>query len=172
MAPAGSRWTQGQDLSQARGYVTPAVLGTNVYAIGGDVNVGGTLFAQMAVEASANGTGAWNPRAALTEACDESQAFGWSSGFLDNTIILAGCGQWRGTNSWATVGHLNDNRRNHAGSWLGAAGSSPMYILGGYGQASGFIDPTQTSEIGPATTRTTGGSGSPAPRAGTGVSTT
>jgi hypothetical protein len=47
-----------------------------------------------------------------------------------------------------------------------------MYILGGYGQASGFIDPIQTSELGPATTRTVVGGGSSAPRAGTGVSTT
>jgi hypothetical protein len=183
MAPAGSRWTQGQNLSQARGYVTPAVLGTDVYAIGGDLNIAGSLFAQTAVEASANGTGAWNPKASITEPCDESQAFGWSSGYLANTIVLAGCGQWpnavpdvlqydAGTNSWATVGQLNDNRRNHAGSWLGAAGSSPMYILGGYGQASGFIDPIQSSEIGPATTRPVLGGSPFAPHAGTGVSTT
>lgn len=184
MAPAGSRWTQGQNLSQARGYITPAVLGADVYAIGGDVNVGGSLFAQPTVEASANGTGAWNPRAPLTEPCDESQAFGFSSGFLANTIILAGCGQWpnavpdvlqydAGTDTWAIVGRLNDNRRNHAGARLGTAGSSPMYILGGYGEASGFIDPIQTSEIGPATTRTVVGGGSSShPPAGAGASTT
>src|SRR6266536_1395709 len=176
MAAAGSRWTQGGDLNVARGYITPAVLGNKVYAIGGDLNIAGSLFAQQTVEASTGGP--WDDAgvADLPEGCDESQAFGFSSGYLANSIILAGCGQWPnavpdvlqydvGTNSWATVGQLNDNRRNHAGSWLGAAGSSPMYILGGYGQASGFIDPIQSSEIGPSTTRPVLGGDSSAPKA-------
>ena len=163
-APAGSRWTQGQNLSLARGYITAAVLGGKVYAIGGDQNIGGALFAQTTSESSVNGTGSWVPTAPLTEACDESQAFGLTSGSLANTIILAGCGQWpsavpdvlqydAGANTWAVVGALNDTRRNQAGAFLGTAGSSPMYILGGYGSASGFIDPIQSSEIGPATFR-------------------
>ena len=70
-------------------------------------------------------------------------------------------------NSWSTVGTLNENRRNHAGAWLGATVQSTMYILGGYNQATSFIDPTLTSELGPATTRPSagGGSSSPAPKA-------
>jgi len=166
MAAAGSRWTQGGDLNVARGYITPAVLGNKVYAIGGDLNIAGSLFAQQTVEASTGGP--WDDAgvADLPEGCDESQAFGFSGGPLANSIILAGCGQWPNAvpdvlqydsvgNAWAVVGRLTDNRRNHAGSWLGAVGNSPMYILGGYGEASSFIDPIQTSEIGPALVRPT-----------------
>jgi len=43
MAPAGSRWTQGGNLAVASGYITPAVLGGKVYAIGGDLNIGGAF---------------------------------------------------------------------------------------------------------------------------------
>ncbi len=39
-----------------------------------------------------------------------------------------------------------------------------MYILGGYSEASSFIDPTLTSEVGPATTRPTVGGESSAPQ--------
>jgi hypothetical protein len=169
-AAAGSRWTQGPDLTQARGYITPAVLGNTVYAIGGDLNIAGSLFAQTTVEASVGGTGAYTPKTPLPEPCDETQAFPWTTGSLANTIIVAGCGNWPNAtpdvlqydtvaNTWMIVGALNDNRRNHAGSWLGATGASAMYILGGYGQQSGFIDPIQSSEIGPATTRPVAGGG-------------
>jgi len=170
MAAAGSRWTQGSNLTVARGYITPAVLGSTVYAIGGDINSGGLLFAQQTVDASVGG-GPWNGVASLPEGCDESQAFGWTGGGLANKVILAGCGQWPNAvpdvlqydsvaNTWSVVGQLNDNRRNQAGAWLGTAGQSTMYILGGYGQASGFIDPIQTSELGPALSKPTVGGGS------------
>jgi hypothetical protein len=165
MAPAGSRWTQGPDLNVARGYITPAVLGNTVYAVGGDLNIAGSLFAQPTVEASVGG-GPWNDAgvADLPEPCDESQAFGFTGGALVNSIVLAGCGQWPNAvpdvllfdsagNTWSIVGRLTDNRRNHAGSWLGASGNSAMYILGGYGEASSFIEPIMTSEIGPSLTR-------------------
>jgi hypothetical protein len=171
MAAPGSKWTQGPSLNLARGYITPAVLGNTVYAIGGDINIGGIPTAQSIVEASVNG-GPWNDAgvADLPEVCDESQAFGWTGGALANKIVLAGCGQWPNAvpdvllydsvaNTWAVVGQLNDNRRNHAGSWVGATGNSTMYILGGYGQASGFIDPIQSSELGPALAKPTGTAG-------------
>ena len=164
MAPAGSRWTQGSDLNLARGYITPAVIGDTVYAIGGDVNSAGSLIPQQTVEASAGGP--WDDAgvADMPQPCDESQAFGFTGGPLANSIVLAGCGQWpsavpdvlqydSAANSWSIVGSLNDNRRNHAGAWLGASGNSAMYILGGYGEESGFIDPIQTSEVGPSLTR-------------------
>jgi hypothetical protein len=167
MAPAGSRWTQGPNLNMARGYITPAVIGNTLYAIGGDVNSAGSLFPQSIVEASVGG-GPWNDAgiADLPQPCDESQGFGFTSGPLANTVVLAGCGQWPNAvpdvllydtvgNTWSLVGRLTDNRRNHAGAWLGTAGSSSMYILGGYGEASGFIDPISSSEIGPALVRPT-----------------
>ena len=162
MAPAGKRWTQGPDLNLARGYITTALLGTTVYAIGGDINTGGILGAQSTVESSVGGTGPWNDAgvADLPEPCDESQAFGWTNGPFANTVILAGCGQWpnaladvlqynAGSNSWAIVSHLNDARRNQAGAWLGTAGRSSMYVLGGYNSNGGAV--LQSSEIGPGT---------------------
>jgi hypothetical protein len=164
MAAAGARWSKGPNLNLARGYITPAVMGNTVYAIGGDINVAGSPTPQTTVEASVNG-GPWNDAgvADLPEACDESQAFAFTAGQLANSIILAGCGQWPNAvpdvllydtvgNTWSIVGALNDNRRNHAGAWLGASGKSGMFILGGYG-APGFLEPIQTSEIGPATVR-------------------
>src|SRR6266511_2427475 len=142
------------------------------------------LFAQQTVEASTNGS-SWDDAgvADLFEPCDESQAFGFTSGQLANTIILAGCGQWpnavpdvlqydSAANTWSPAGTLNENRRNHAGAWLGTSGQSPMDILGGYSQASGFIDPTVTSELGPATTRPVSGGGSSAPHGSAGNVTT
>src|SRR5207249_2152267 len=78
------------------GYITPSVLGNVVYAIGGDTNQSGTLMPQWTVEAMDIGNGGWNDVgvADLPEACDESQAFGFTSGSLSNSIVLAGCGQW------------------------------------------------------------------------------
>jgi hypothetical protein len=158
-AAAGSRWSQGPDLNAARGYITPAVLGGRVYAIGGDTISGGSLFAVSTVEAWRPGTAAWNDAgvADLPQPCDESQAFGLSKGKLAGTVVLAGCGQWSVAtpdvflydaqgNGWSNVGTLNETRRNHAGALLATGGSQTMLILGGYNEASGYVDPTPTSE--------------------------
>jgi hypothetical protein len=160
-APGGSRWTQTPDLNLARGYVTPVVLGGLVYAIGGDVNSAGSLLPQSTVEAWHPGAPAWNDAsiADMPEACDESQAFGFKTGPLSGSVVLAGCGQWPNAvpdvlqydavgNSWSIVGTIHDNRRNQAGSFVPVSGTPGMYILGGYGEASGFIDPIQSSELG------------------------
>jgi hypothetical protein len=140
MAPAGSRWTQGPNLNVARGYITPAVLGKKLLAIGGDINTAGTLTAQTVVEGLnlANPT-AWNDAAVadLPEACDESQAFAFTSGPLANKVVLAGCGQWPanlpdvlifGGGTWTPSTPLNVGRRNHAGALVG----KQMFVLGGY----------------------------------------
>ena len=160
MAPAGSRWSAGPNLNVARAYVTPAILNGRIYAIGGDTNVGGTLFAQPTVEAWKPPAGGWND-AAVTDlpapGCEESQAFPFTAGPLANGIVLAGCGQWPNatpdtnfysatSNTWSAVGALNEPRRNQAGFLLGTR----MFVLGGYdcpGNACG-VDPTVTSESG------------------------
>ncbi len=160
-APGGTRWTQGPDLNLARGYVTPAVLNGLVYAIGGDINTAGSLTAQPIVEAWHPGGAAWNDAsiADLPEACDESQAFGVTKGPLAGNIVLAGCGQWPNAlpdvwqysataNTWSNAGVIHDNRRNQAGSFVPVNGLPGLYILGGYGEASGFIDPITSSELG------------------------
>ena len=170
-AAAGKRWTQGPDLKVARGYITPATrrmrvlsgegsIGTTVYAIGGDINDAGTLVPQATVEAWRFGGNSWNDKdyADLPQPCDESQALVFRKGPLADTITLAGCGQWPNAlpdvlqydvigNTWSNVGTLTDNRRNHAGAVI-SVGQNKMFILGGYGEASGFATPLPTSEFG------------------------
>ena len=53
MGAAGARWQQGPSLNVARGYITPAISGGRIYAIGGDVNQAGTLGAYLAISAYA-----------------------------------------------------------------------------------------------------------------------
>ncbi len=158
--PKGGKWSKGPKLNMARGYITPAILGGKIYAIGGDVNDAGTLTAQSIVE-SWNGdpTTKWNDAgvADLTEPCDESQAFGFGKGPLKGTITLVGCGQWPNdlpdvlqydstSDSWSTVGTLNESRRNHAGANIGSNKSPKLYVVGGYGADGATVE--TTSEIG------------------------
>jgi hypothetical protein len=159
-APNGSKWSAGPALNLARGYITPAAIGGRVFAIGGDTNSAGTLIPQTIVEAWQVGVGGWDDAVAdLPEACDESQAFAFTKGALTRSILLTGCGQWPNavpdvlqwkerSNSWAIIGTLIENRRNHAGALLPGGRSPIIYILGGYGEASQFIDPLSSSELG------------------------
>jgi hypothetical protein len=160
-AANGSRWSQGPDLNVARGYITPAVLQGRIYAIGGDTNSAGTLIPDQTVESWAPPSGSWDNAgvADLPQPCDESQAFGFAKGPAAGSIILAGCGQWPNAvpdtlqynsmrNGWVTVGAFNENRRNHAGALYPVGRRFQMFILGGYGEPGGFIDPLFTSEIG------------------------
>jgi hypothetical protein len=161
VGPAGSRWTQGPNLRVARGYITPAVLGTRLYAIGGDTNSAGTLIPSTTVEVRNLPSGPWSDTVAadLPVACDEAQAYGFRTGPLAGGVVLAGCGQWpnaipdthfydQATNTWSVVGAFNENRRNHAGTLIPRGGRQIMYILGGYGEASSFIDPIFSQENG------------------------
>jgi hypothetical protein len=170
LAAAGSKWSNGPDLNVARGYITPAVLQGRIYAIGGDTNSAGTLVPAPTVEAWQPPAGGWDDAgvADLPVPCDESQAFGFRSGPLADGVVLAGCGQWPNAvpdtyfydsvgNAWSLVGALNDNRRNHAGALIQSGRRTIMFVLGGYGEKSGFIEPIFTSEL---------GEGSPAPGAG------
>jgi hypothetical protein len=180
LAPDGSRWTQGPDLNVARGYLNTAVLGHEIFAIGGDQNIGGTLFATSTVESWMPSQPGWDDAgiADLPTVCGESQAFGYGSGPLGHGIVLAGCGQWpnavpdtyfydHATNAWSVVGSLNENRRNHAGAWIPRGDSrATMFVLGGYGEVSTFIDPLFSQETGVGTpsafTASTGSSSTPA----------
>jgi len=152
-AAAGSRWKKMPSLMTARGYITPAVLGNKIYAIGGDLNEAGSLVAVDNVESWTVGSGSWNAETSLPEPCDESQAFAFSSGPLANTITLAGCGQWPAANAdvnqydtvaktWSLSGSLVEARRNQAGVTLG----KKMFILGGY--ASDGFTALASTEIG------------------------
>ena len=133
MAPAGSRWSQGPNLNVSRAYVTPAVLGGRIFAIGGTDNIAGTLHALPAVESWKPPLGSWNDSAVadlpVSPGCDESQAFAFASGPLARGIVLANCGQWPNalpnsffysatSNTWSNIGALNQSRRNEAGEFI------------------------------------------------------
>lgn len=158
-AKAGKKWTAGPKLPQAEGYVTTAVLGTTIYAIGGDVNAAGTLTAQTMVASWKVGSKKWSDSAVadLPEACDESVAAALATGPLANTITLLGCGQWSSaiadvqqydvsSDSWSTVGQLNEARRNQAGAMIGTAKKPSFMVFGGY--ASDGATELQSTEIG------------------------
>lgn len=158
-ATAGSRWSQGPDLNVARGYITAAVLNGRIYAIGGDTNDAGSLIPQPTVEGWQPPSGGWLDTAIrdLPFPCDESQAFAFQEGPLAGGIVLAYCGQWPNAlpttlmldtlrNTWSQVGAVNNNRRNAAGAFIPA--NQRMFILGGYGEPSSFIDPIRTAEVG------------------------
>jgi hypothetical protein len=162
MAAPGARWTQGPDLTFAHTYITPAVLGGRIYAIGGDTFLGvpATLVAVPTVEAWKPPLGGWNDVAVadLPVGCDESQAFAFTGGALAHDVVLAGCGQWPNAtpdtyiysstaNTWTLSGALNEPVRNHAGAIIGGG---KMFVLGGYdcpGNICG-TDPTTVSETG------------------------
>ncbi len=175
-APSGSRWTKGPNLKTARGYITPAVVGTVVYAIGGDIwSEDGTLLIAVAnVEAfkTQATTLKWRNKASLPQPCDESQAFGFKSGDLAKKVVLAGCGQWPAalansyiydtlTDTWTETDALNEARRNQAGA-LSPLSKKTMYVVGGYG-ADGVtvIQTSETSKAQLATRATSKGSSRP-----------
>jgi hypothetical protein len=168
MGSKGDRWKAGPDLKVARGYITPAVVGSRIYAIGGDVNEAGSLTPQATVESWKVGSGKWNNNdyADLPEACDESQAFAYDKGPLAGTITLAGCGQWPNAlpdvlqydiagNSWAINGALAEARRNQAGADIGSSKKPKLMVLGGYDATGSTV--LQTSELGTAGSFVSGG---------------
>jgi len=172
----GSRWKKMPSLLSAHGYITPAVLGTKIYAIGGDFNTAGSLAPLTDVESWVVGAGSWTAETALPEACDESQAFAFSSGTLANTITLAGCGQFPAASAdvnqydtiaqtWSLSCHLNTARRNQAGVTLG----SKMFVLGGYANDASVLAST---EVGKAGVCTTASGASHAPSGASGTATT
>lgn len=160
-AASGSKWKKGPKLNVARGYITTAVLGTTVYAMGGDTNEAGSLVPQAAVEKWKFGGASWNDSgvADLPEPCDESQGFGFNSGPLASRIVFSNCGQWPSAladtllydatkDSWTIAGAINHIVRNEAGVLLGSAKKPKLFIVGGYGDENGFTDPVPYSEFG------------------------
>jgi hypothetical protein len=171
-AAKGSKWTKEPNLKVARGYITTAVDGNRIYAIGGDVNDAGSLIPQATVESWKVGAAKWNDTnyADLPEGCDESQAFAFGSGPLGGTITLAGCGQWPNAlpdvlqykisaDSWSIIGALNEARRNQAGANIGSDTKPKLMVLGGYDATAGTV--LQSSEVGSPASFSTGGTRAP-----------
>jgi len=158
-AAAGHRWKKQPPLTLARGYVSAAVVGSTIYAIGGDVNTAGTLAAQPIVESWKVGAPSWDDAgtADLPKGCDESQAFGFTKGTLAQTITLAGCGEWPNaladvlqydvaSNTWSANGSLLEARRNQAGANIGTAKKPKLFVVGGY-NSDGSVT-LMSSEVG------------------------
>jgi len=154
---AGKKWKAGPKLNMARGYITTAVQGDKLYAIGGDTNDAGTLTAQTIVESWDGVAASWKQATDLPEACDESTAFGFDSGPLAGTITLTGCGQWpndlpdvlqydSSSKTWSTVGSLLESRRNQAGANIGNSKKPKLFLVGGYGSDGATV--LETSEFG------------------------
>ncbi len=164
MAKDKKKWTAGPALKTARGYISPAVVGNTIYAIGGDTNDAGTLNASAKVESWKVGSKKWSPETDMPavgdlgiQGCDESQAFGFDSGPLANTITLAGCGQWPNAlpdvlqydvkkGKWSNIGALAEARRNQAGANIGTDAKPQLMVLGGYNSDGSLV--LTTSEIG------------------------
>jgi N-acetylneuraminic acid mutarotase len=155
---SGKKWSQGPKLTQARGYITTAVLGGKIYAIGGDVNDAAVLTAQTTVESWDTKAAKWKKATDLSEPCDETQAFGFDKGPLAGTITVTGCGQWpNGTpdvlqydatsKKWSNVGSLLQGRRNQAGANIGTDSKPQLFLVGGYDVVDGATV-LETSEIG------------------------
>jgi hypothetical protein len=176
LAAPGARWTAAPSLNVARGYITTAVLGGRIYAIGGDTNVAGTLFASPTVESWRPGSPAWNDAqvADLPVPCDESAAFVNTAGTLRGGIVLSTCGQWPNdtadtyfykANAWSLIGAVNESRRNQAGSFIKVGAVLKMYIAGGYAaDGATALASTETGVGGPLAGRP--GFSRPAPNSG------
>lgn len=149
---SGSYWVRGPVLSQARGYITPAVVDGYIYAIGGATYDGASLYAQTTVERlnSGNLPGGWQVLAGLPTPIGEAQAFGFNTGDkygLGGYIILAGGGAWpadtnlcllynTSANTWSSFPwRLAYNRRDHAGAMitdtLFSGGAPGIWVFGG-----------------------------------------
>jgi len=153
--PSGSRWQNitTARLSQARGYIAPAVVDGKIYAIGGSYSTSGTtLINSNRVERfdPANPGAGWVRMADFPDTCSEAQAFGFDTGSpygLGGHIIVAPRGVWPNpifpecydynvaANTWGSFPSVNESRRAHAAFFVPGTGGSNgipgMWIFGG-----------------------------------------
>ncbi|MBN1887375.1 MAG: hypothetical protein JW850_05275 [Thermoflexales bacterium] len=151
-AAAGSRWTAGPSLSQARSYIGVAVADGVIYAIGGDSYAAPNLVPLAIAEKLDTASPlAWDDAgvADLPLACDQMRAFGFDAASpyrLAGSIVVAGCGQYPdeyayglrydvASNTWdESFPDLKEARRNHAGAFIPAgegAGRPGLWVWGG-----------------------------------------
>ena len=130
--PAGSRWAAIPTalLSLARWDITPAVVDSKIYAIGGATFDGALLHPTNRVERfdPADPGAGWVRMADIPDTLMDSQAFGFDTGSpygFKGHIIVAGnngspnCYDYRvSTNTWTIFSPLNRGRRGHAGCFI------------------------------------------------------
>jgi len=152
--PAGSRWSviPSAILSQARGYISNAVVDGKIYAIGGSYSTDGVyLHNTNIVECfdPANPGAGWVLMANLPDTSSESHAFGFDTGSpygLGGHIILAPQAGWPtpnatcydydvAANTWTTFASVNEARRSQAAFFVpgtaNSGGIPGMWIVGG-----------------------------------------
>jgi hypothetical protein len=153
--PVGSRWSNvGCTLSSNRSYMAAAVIGTEIYAIGGDTFEGGGLVPQAVTQVldTANLAACWQD-AAMADLPAGSEAGDWPGVYVDGAYALSGYiyttgGVWPtpgpygyffqydpGSDSWdVNLPPLNTTRRNHAMSFTPPLGGHPprLWVFGGY----------------------------------------
>ena len=158
--PVTNTFTQIGNLSLARSYLNAAVVDGKIYAFGGTVFDGTSLYAQTRAEVMADpgGAGTWNDAAVtdLPTASAEGRAYGFDTNSiytLAGKIVIAGGGQWPAETAEAltydvatdtydtSFPDLNILRRDQAGFFIpGVLQSSPgkMWVLGGRSSAAGY----------------------------------
>lgn len=156
--PSGSRWTNlGVTLNPARGYIQVAVVGTKIYAMGGDSSFDGLDIVPTNVAEvldTANIASGWTALAPMPVASGEGRALGFDSTMNVaphwwNKIYVIGGGDWPGsttevmeydiaTNTWnQAFPDLNQTRRNFAAVFVPLStynyddGLPGMWVFGG-----------------------------------------
>jgi hypothetical protein len=158
--PSGSRWANlGVTLNPARAYIQVAVVGTRIYAMGGDSSFAGgsELDSTTAVEVldTTNIGAGWTDLAPMPVASGEGCGFGFgnltdiASGFR-NKLYVVGGGDWPSntievmeydimSNTWNQAFHdLNQPRRNCAAAFVPTTtpsstdGLPGMWVFGGF----------------------------------------
>jgi hypothetical protein len=154
--PLTNTFSQIGDLSQARGYLSTAVVDGKIYAFGGGVYDGFDLIAQTQAEVMAEpaGAGTWDDAgvADLPAASAEGRAYGFNSDStygLAGQIVLTGGGRYPGetaevlaydvaSNTYdITFPDLINARRGHAGVLIPICSEQPddrlpaLWVFGG-----------------------------------------
>lgn len=153
VASAGTRWSQitTANLSLARSYISGILVNGKIYALGGDIYSGASLYAQKRCEVfdPTNPVVGWQTIADLPDSSGETRVFGFDATSpyqFTNKIIIAGNGKWQNetnqcfsydipTNTWSTFTNLLQARRNHAGVFipgtLDTNGVPGIWVFGG-----------------------------------------
>lgn len=168
LAPAGTRWSNtGCDLPTARSYISAIVLGTKIYAIGGDELPALTPINDTAVLDTADMPSCWQDgmMADLPQANGDAPTAFVDENYIGGGIFMVG-GFWPspGPNRWVfrydvatdvwesfpdlVVPSPATGRRNQAAVYIpSTSGASPaLWTFGGY-DGSGTNAMTQSSEF-------------------------
>ncbi len=155
--PVANTFTQLGDLSLARSYIMADVVDGKIYAFGGTIFDGASLFAQTRAEVMADpaGAGTWDDAAVadMPQAGAEGRAFGFDSdsvyGLPGKIILAPAYAQWSGDSNLVTAYDVASDtyddsfpdlitaRRDNAGVFVPLCSSVPddglpgMWVIGG-----------------------------------------